>query len=993
MKKLIILILFNFCFRSIAQVSDPDYNRPFSQLKAEKETYFLELVNTYGPEIIEGEASEYREYQRWLAFWEPRIAPNATYQSYNQNLRSYWDIMKSTKSFGNLDDWKELGPFTKPNSGITSIGLGGGQLGVGIIQSININRLNPNKVLGNSLAGGLFFSSNKGVNWTNAGSDKWFRSGCSAATFAPDNETTWYAGSNMGGSYYRNSIGSVGGVYRTTNAGLTWDIIADRSTFNTNPLIGEGTKIHKIIIDPKNPNIGYLATDIGLYKCININALSVSSISWSLVHLGSIEDIEFTTDNSTTSTLIISFKNAGIWGIDKSTDQAITWISLPSPPLSTSTNAVVLEVSDASPTSLYVLNIEVTKGIWVVDLITNSWTAKKQNIINTTGQHCFAVSNFNANVIYVGNHIYFDKSVDGGVSFTQVNTTQYHNDVEDVITPYATCTTCSQEVYVSTHGGVNYSSDQTSTLQSRSVGLGLASINGGSGSQSNPEKIAMGIDHDGSVISSGVYGSSWIPSWEGVYGGDGGQALIDYSNANNVWVESQQAPHLLSQTGGGAYTYTFTSFSNTNDFYNKIAQNQFYPEIVYSKSKTHTGIGLFEDIFRSNNRGIGVVEQISDFNLTHGLPTQHFIFGMFPSQADPNFMYLTEDQNLTYTSHLYRNMNMLAPASTVVLSWNELQLPHPNHYNSMTPDLINPNIVYITYGGNSWSYAQFYIADYTIPSSPVFTDVAGTLGSGGLPNTRIGTILLEKGSNGGIYVSTDIGVFYTNKSMINLSNPSTTQWIRLGSSLPNIPINSMDINYTANKLRVYTNGRGVWEHDLVCPSDLSFNFSGIQNTTTFYEAVNEIKSTAIINSTNSITYRAGTFIQIDPGFMATPTSSNFFSAFIHPCSYYGNSPGIKNFEENSFSGEYEENKPVKYLNSKTINIYPNPNDGKFTIDLDETNSNSSLLIYNLYGQVVAQFSDINDRELEIDISELPKGMYLVKCYDKSSVKTATIVCK
>jgi hypothetical protein len=51
------------------------------------------------------------------------------------------------------------------------------------------------------------------------------------------------------------------------------------------------------------------------------------------------------------------------------------------------------------------------------------------------------------------------------------------------------------------------------------------------------------------------------------------------------------------------------------------------------------------------------------------------------------------------------------------------------------------------------------------------------------------------------------------------------------------------------------------------------------------------------------------------------------------------------------------------------------------------------MIYNLYGEVVAQFSNVNDLELEVDISTLSKGIYLVKCFDKNSVKTGEIICK
>lgn len=92
---------------------------------------------------------------------------------------------------------------------------------------------------------------------------------------------------------------------------MSWDVIADRTTFNSNPPAGEATVIHTIRIDPKHSNVGYLGTHIGLFKSSNINTLSAGSVSWNLVHPGAIEDIEFTTDTTAVSTIVISYRSGG----------------------------------------------------------------------------------------------------------------------------------------------------------------------------------------------------------------------------------------------------------------------------------------------------------------------------------------------------------------------------------------------------------------------------------------------------------------------------------------------------------------------------------------------------------------------------------------------------------------------------------------------------------------------------------------------------------
>jgi hypothetical protein len=904
-KMVLLLILSSQAF---GQQNVTEYNKPFWQINKEKQEEIRRLVGRDGNDILDEEGGAYRNYTRWFDFWAPRIAPDSSYASYNKNLRDYYDRHQPLDvgpppPVVNNDAWHELGPFAKPNSGSPTIGIGG-ERGVGIIRSIAINRQNASKLLANSTAGGLFFSADKGKTWTNARSDAWFRSGCSAAAFAPDNENTWYAGSNVGGQYdYPESmfIGSVGGVYRTMDAGLTWSIIADRTTFNPgSPITGEATAISKLLIDPKHPNIGYLGTNIGLWKSENINTQTPTSVTWWLAHDGAIEDVEFTTDTSPISTVIISYKDVnGNWDIAKSVNGGVNWASLPNQPSHVGTTQIVIEVSDAAPTSLYVLDRKASAGIWIFDLGgSNAWTPKAQGIANEIGLgHCFGVSNFDPQIMYVGyGSVFLAKSINGGMTFTEPVALRpyYHNDVEDIVTPFASCTSCSHEVYVATHGGVDYSSDDLATLVNRSDGLGLAKcFGGGSGSQEHPERIVIGVDHDGSILSGGSYGSFPL-SWETVAGGDGASALIDYSNGDYVWVDYQRSVPLLSSSGGHYNTYTYTSFGGFNDWWDLVKQNQISPEVVYCKAATNSN-GLYEDLFRSNTRGSGYasIQRISNFQGTNLLPPDHYIFGIYPAPSDGNVLYVSEDTNTDWTSRFFQNTDIMNPNPNYVQTqWRELDFPEATRHGSTAVDLYNPNIVYFSYGGNSWSDPRFYRTDYTDPNNPVSINFAGAPAQGGLPNTVVNVEALERGSNGGIYAATDLGVFYTNNSLIDSTNGVNTKWIRLGSALPNIPISGVDINYTINKIRVYTSGRGVWEHDLSCADDASLKLIGAETTSTFHEARYWITSSAVVAPSVNITYRGGTYVQMDNGFIATPDSSNFVYAYIHPCDHSGNSPGL-----------------------------------------------------------------------------------------------------
>ncbi|HYG53036.1 MAG TPA: T9SS type A sorting domain-containing protein, partial [Flavobacteriales bacterium] len=1033
MMRIIILLLgIGMCFDSYAQLSKLDPKKKYSETVREMEEYFEDQVQKFGKSVLEGEGSEYRDFQRWKQFWQPRIAQgDGTMIDYMRDLNAAKEISRpSTRLFGNTDSWNEFGPNTEPLAGLSTIG--GGARGTGIAHDIAFYRPNASHILTWSLAGGLFYSSNKGTTWINAGSDNWNSSGCSSADFAPDTLQNWYACSNLGGNYYNRIIGPFGGVLRTKNSGATWQVIADRTSFtDPNPVNNEDILINKILIDPYNSNIAYLATNKGLYKNTVVTGSNLSLVKSSWVLESSItgltdyvDDMEFLPG---TSTLVIAWKNsAGNWSI--AYKPASTWTTLSAYPVVGSylTSRLAIEVSDNAPNKLFLLNKTISgyydpfnTQLSSYNFTTSTWTYLSSHH-NQTGGIGFCVSNFDANIIYLAEELFFKKSNDGGLTWPASlgkphdgATRIIHADVDKLATPPASCAACSLEVYIGTHGGISFSNDTCHTVSTRSNGLGLA--NGPMAtSATNPEKIVMGLDHDGSVLSSGTWSTSWTPTWHTVNGGDGQFPAIDYSDPNYVWTSDQNinatwATYYLSSSGGGAGTYTqfltFMSFPANNAFGQYIVQNKVNPQTVYYPSKDNSGGYLYENVFRSNNRGgYGGVEQISDFdainiptmtgttwpdNLTHN----YWIFSAIYPTSDANIMYVGLAINgAPWYGKAYRNdIIMNSNPATVRNAWVELTLP-PGMVNPglMAVDVSNPNIVYYAYRGFSWGSAQLWKADYSNISSPVFTNIAGNFLSGGLPGVSIQSIVTEKGSNGGIYVGTDVGIFYSNNAMIDWTGPNS-QWVELGTNLPNLPIHNMEINYVVNKLRVSTCGRGVWEHDLYCPSYQSIGLAGPQNVDAYNEAVDQVVSSQQIANNVNVTHRGGTYVDLtvgigaNPGFEAVPSNSNYFEAFIHPCSYqYYNSPGIKQMDESvlfTLQEEEELDEEEKGIFSDAISIFPNPNTGELFVKLNE--QGMRLEVYSILGAKLADYKLVEGQN-KIDLGDVNPGQYIIKIYDNKN---------
>lgn len=83
--------------------------------------------------------------------------------------------------------------------------------------------------------------------------------------------------------------------------------------------------------------------------------------------------------------------------------------------------------------------------------------------------------------------------------------------------------------------------------------------------------------------------------------------------------------------------------------------------------------------------------------------------------------------------------------------------------------------------------------------------------------------------------------------------------------------------------------------------------------------------------------------------------------------------GISNLERNQFAS-----------------IYPNPNKGHFTVKANSSNQFNTIEIYNLLGKRVIS-SSFGDNSIEIDISNQPKGVYLLKIVSNNDIIIQKII--
>jgi len=74
--------------------------------------------------------------------------------------------------------------------------------------------------------------------------------------------------------------------------------------------------------------------------------------------------------------------------------------------------------------------------------------------------------------------------------------------------------------------------------------------------------------------------------------------------------------------------------------------------------------------------------------------------------------------------------------------------------------------------------------------------------------------------------------------------------------------------------------------------------------------------------------------------------------------------------------------------SNSFTIYPNPNNGKFIIKINNDNNNKEIYIYSLIGELIYK-SSLNNKITEFDLSQYKKGIYFIKLIDIKSSKYYT----
>ena len=483
--------------------------------------------------------SGYKPFKRWANHWEDylqkdgTIAPPAVlWEAWERKQQSEAQQTAIGVPDASIINWSNLGPSVVTNSSLSISGQGR-------INTIIKDPNNPQTLYVGAPAGGIWKSTDDGVNWTPL-SDNLPQIGVSGIAIDPTDSNIIYisTGDDDAGDSY-----SVG-VMKSTDAGQTWNTTGLTYLYTNRETTSE------IFIDPTNNNHIWVASTEGLQKSED------GGDTWEIKQDGNIVDFRLHPNYSDTSIIYaVGYKNNNS-KFYLSTDKGETFSEISSVP--SNANRIVLETTHAAVDNVYVLtaydNGDGTykgensfQGVYVSnDAGLNFTKTAETDDIFTSAQSWYdmalTVSESDPDVLFVG-VLDIWKSTDGGDDFTQINawnqrTSAFtHADIHFL-------RYFDGVLYAGTDGGIYRSADDGVNFEDLSNTLSISQIYTVSTSRPDSSKIAGGLqDCGGFALSEN--------NWNSYHGGDGMGSAVDPFEENTYYGMTQYGGSLYRTTTGG----------------------------------------------------------------------------------------------------------------------------------------------------------------------------------------------------------------------------------------------------------------------------------------------------------------------------------------------------------------------------------------------------------------------------------------------------------
>lgn len=537
------------------------------------------------------------------------------------------------------------------------------------------------------------------------------------------------------------------GIWVSYDAGSTWQ--QSSLTYNPQQFWQGG----KIAFHPTDSSTLIACADNGLWRTTN------SGANWTQVLGGDVQDFEFKPGDPS----IVYAVNSGF---HRSTNGGASWFAgaggLPGAGFAT---RLQVAVTPANPNVVYVLgagNATVTyKSTNNGANFTAMHNGGTGNPLSTQIWYDlgFEVSPTNENDLYSGGVQTF-RSTNSGANWGNIQNSGMHVDIHWLRFE-------GSWLYCGNDGGIYRSSNQGGTWINLSPGLQITQYYRFSNAGiNNIDLVTAGSQDNGT--HKGDNGN-----YSRIFGGDGMDNEINTSNPNMLYLSWQNGNFYRSNNGGNSAVPIFTGLAGTGAWVTPVRIDPNFPsQVVY--------VG-YNELYRSTTTG-NTYSAISNFNGGN-------LDYIQVAKANSDYIYVSDGSTIRRTTNggtSWTTINGGLPAgfvsSIAIHPTNPLEV-----WVSKSSWTANNQVYHSTNGGTSWTNL-----------------------SNGLPTFPANIVMYQEGSPwNGLYVGTDIGVFYR--------DDQTGGWQTYQQDLPNVQVSDMEIVEGTNILRISTFGRGIWENDVVRP--------------------------------------------------------------------------------------------------------------------------------------------------------------------------------
>jgi len=687
----------------------------------------------------------YKAYKRWEYNWQNRVMDDGSFppaglvtENYNKYLQKYRHQNYTDAGFRNNISWSSIGPASAIS----------GYTGSGRINSIAFHPTNHDIFYAGSAGGGFWMTTDGGTNWITT-TDKIGRLGVSGIVVLPSDPKVIFIATGDGDAGDNKSVGvlkSTDGGYTWNKTGLDWSAANDRL-------------IRKLIIDPTDENIMYVAASNGIYRTVD------GAKTWKIVITGNYYDIEAKPQPG--SNILYASTGGEIF---RSSNNGQIWVKMQSIPGS---NRIELAVTLADPTVVYAISSKSsTNGLNGIYKSTNSGSSfvLQSNSPNVLGYNSegsepggqgwydliLAADPADANTIYTGG-VNCWKSTDGGLNWSLKSFWYQIPGVTNTHADKHSFAWRGNQLFEGNDGGLVFTADGGDSWTNVSGNMTIGQIYRIGISQKD-DKILAGHQDNGTKL--GDVNGVWTNKFTG---GDGMECFVHPGNADILFTTSQNG-HLNKSTNGGNNFYGITPVDYDGAWVTPFGVDPNEPNTIYA---------AYKEVYKSEDAGenwTAISEDLSGDNLT--------LFRVAPSNSD-----------YIYTGTSGRLFRTTDGGTT----WQELNTPG-DRISMLTVNPADANTIYVV--------RQNYNAGQKVYKSTDGGDTWQNISSN-LPNIPANAILCTDLAPDALFVGMDVGIFFWSEQI--------SDWVLLSENLPNVRISEFEFDKEKMMLYVATYGRGIWK--------------------------------------------------------------------------------------------------------------------------------------------------------------------------------------